>query len=419
MKTAIRIFNLIILALSGAAAFFLFYPPILSFNSNISIDVNTFSKFVPETTYSTTIDIPQLLGTNEIHVGIKFALDFNGVNEVKDGNRDKINEYIVQQNVDDMIDLLHEPIDLITDFTIRSVIKSTIKSEITKQVEAAKNGSGSGSTAEDIMDEVGMDDAYFTNFSNALYDASNENNATIDSVSDVLYEQIDEALAKAEESGAVDKPEFSSEKREEIKNNLLSIYNELKLVKTDGTLVRISELPYMYMSTYLKTELQSKVENPATLDQGATESNPAYADRLLNTYILTMMPAAFYQAVGYTSLGLFIGLFVFAGIWVILFLITLIKTFTKKPWTIFGPWFWIIGFLQVALGLGLTVVGKFILPKYIDIAALNLPIKQIILAPRTYALIPSMIYLGLIVLAIIYAIMRHSLKSEMKSTEGK
>ena len=94
----------------------------------------------------------------------------------------------VQQNVDDMIELLHEPIDLITDFTIRSVIKSTIKSEITAQVEAAKNGSGSGSTAEDIMDEVGMDDAYFTNFSNALYDASNETNATIESVSDVLYE---------------------------------------------------------------------------------------------------------------------------------------------------------------------------------------------------------------------------------------
>ena len=416
MKTAIRIFNLIILALSGAAAFFLFYPPILSFNSNITIDVNTFSKFVPETTYSTTIDIPQLLGTNEIHVGIKFALDFKGVNEVKDGNKDKIDQYIVQQNVDDMIELLHEPIDLITDFTIRSVIKSTIKSEITAQVEAAKNGSGS--TAEDIMDEVGMDDAYFTNFSNALYDASNEKNATIDSVSDVLYEQIDEALAKAEESGAVDKPEFSEEKREQIKNNLLDIYNQLKLVKADGSLVRISELPYMYMSTYLKTELTTKIEDPTILEQGATESNPAYADRLLNAYILIMMPAVFYQVVGYTSLGLFIGLFVFAGIWALLFLITLIKTFTKKPWTIFGPWFWIIGFLQVALGLGLTVAGKFILPKYIDIAALNLPITQIILAPRTYALIPSMIYLGLIVLAIIYAIMRHSLKNEMKA-EGQ
>ena len=418
MKAAIRIFNLIILALSGAAAFFLFYPPILSFNSNITLDVNTFSKFVPETTYSTTIDIPQLLGTNEIHVGIKFALDYKGVNEVKDGNKDKINQYIIQQNVDDMINLLHEPIDLITDFTIRSVIKSTIKNEITTQVEAAKNGSGSGSTAEDIMEEVGMDDVYFTNFSNALYDSANENNATIDSVSDVLYEQIDEALAKAQESGLVDKPEFSQEKREEIKTNLLSIFNELKLVKADGTLVRISELPYMYMSTYLKTELTGKVTDPSTLDQGPTESNPAYADRLLNTYILLMMPDAFYQAVGYTSLGLFIGLFVFVGIWGILFLITLIKTFTKKPWTIFGPWFWIIGFLQVVLGLGLTVVGKFILPKYLNVAALNLPIKQIILAPRTYALIPSMIYLGLIILAIIYAIMRSSLKRQVRE-EGK
>ena len=402
------------MALSLAAAFFLFYPPTLSFNSNIAIDVQTFSKFVPETTYSHDIDIVQLLGTDEIHVGIKFSLDFNGVNEIKDGNKEKIDEHIIIDNVNDMISLLHEPVDLITDFTIRSVIKSTIKNEITEQVEAAKNGSGSGSSAEDIMEEVGMDDEYFTNFSNALYDSANENHATIDSVSDVLYEQIDEALERAEGSGLVDKPEFSEEKREEIKTNLLSIFNELKLVKDDGTLVRISEISYLYLSAHLKQELQSKVSDPSTLEQGATESVPDYSDRLLQTYVLVMMPAAFYQAVGYVSLGLYIGLFVFTGIWGILFLITLIKTFTKKPWTIFGPWFWIIGLLQLVLGIGLTVTFKFILPAKLDIASMGLPIKSVILAPRTYALIPSLIFGGLIILAIIYAIMRHALKKEIK-----
>ena len=414
MKVAIRLFNVIIMALSLAATFFLFYPPTLSFNSNIALDVQEFSKFVPETTYSAGINIPELLGTNEIHVGIKFSLDFNGINEIKDGNRDKINQHIIIDNVNDMIDLLHEPVDLITDFTIRSVIKKTIIEEVTQQVEDAKNGSGSGSSAQDIMDEVGMDDEYFTNFSNALYDSANENNATIDSVSDVLYEQIDEALERAEGSGLVDKPEFSQEKREAIKTNLLGIFNELKLVKEDGTLVRISEISYLYLSAHLKTELQTKVSDPTTLEQGATESVPAYADRLLSTYVLIMMPDMFYQIVGYTSLGLFIGLFVFTGIWAILFLITLIKTFTKKPWTIFGPWFWILGLLQIVFGIGLTVTFKFILPSYLNVAQFGLPLKSVILVPRTYALIPSMIFAGLIIIAIVYAIIRSAAKKEVK-----
>lgn len=414
MKVAIRLFNVIIMALSLAATFFLFYPPTLSFNSNIALDVQEFSKFVPETTYSAGINIPELLGTNEIHVGIKFSLDFNGINEIKDGNRDKINQHIIIDNVNDMIDLLHEPVDLITDFTIRSVIKKTIIEEVTQQVEDAKNGSGSGSSAQDIMDEVGMDDEYFTNFSNALYDSANENNATIDSVSDVLYEQIDEALERAEGSGLVDKPEFSQEKREAIKTNLLGIFNELKLVKDDGTLVRISEISYLYLSAHLKTELQTKVSDPTTLEQGATESVPAYADRLLSTYVLIMMPDMFYQIVGYTSLGLFIGLFVFTGIWAILFLITLIKTFTKKPWTIFGPWFWILGLLQIVFGIGLTVTFKFILPSYLNVAQFGLPLKSVILVPRTYALIPSMIFAGLIIIAIVYAIIRSAAKKEVK-----
>ena len=178
-------------------------------------------------------------------------------------------------------------------------------------------------------------------------------------------------------------------------------------------LSKISEISYIYIADFLKEQLQTKVSDPSSLNQGTAESNPSYADRLLRTFILVQMPDAFYQMVGYISLGLFIGLFVFAGIWAFLFLFTLIRTFTSRPWTIFGPWFWIIGSLQVVLGVGLTVFGKFIFPN-INFTAVGIPLKSVILAPRTYAFIPSMIYLACFVIALIYVFFKIAAKRSDK-----
>ncbi len=409
MKTIIRIFNIIIMALSAAAAVCLFAVPAMTFKSNIALNVKTFSKFIPSTDYTTDINIPQLLGTDVIHVGISFTMDSEGMRKAMNGDKATIDDMFINNNVKDICNTLHEPIDLITDFTIRSVIKKAVRQEITAQVEAAVEEAGTGNAQEIVEDELG--DVYFTNFANALYDSANEDDATIDSVSNVLYWQIDEALKKADNGSGLYSSKFDDSKKEEIKNNLVNTLDGLKLVEPDGKLKKIGYLSYIYISDYLKQELQSKVSDPTTLEQGATESLPTYADRLLNLFVLTMMPDMFYQIIGYVSLGLYIGLYVFAGIWGILFLITLIKTFTKKPWTLFGPWFWFFGSLQLIIGLGLTIVGKFVIPG-LDIAFTGLPIRSIILAPRTYTLIPSIIYVVCIVIAIVYAIFKSAAKKE-------
>lgn len=417
MKLVLRIFNFIIMGIALAATIMLFTTPAFTFNSKIAIDVQTFAKFVPETKYTSEFNIVELIGTDTINVRIKFNLDAGGVTKNMDGKREKINNDIIAKNVDEMADILHEPIDLITDYSIRSVIKSTVKAEITKQVDEASKKYNSTSTAEEIMDEVGMDDAYFTKFSNSLYDSANKDGATIDSVSDVLYAQIDDALAKAEESGLVDNSGFTQSKKGEIQNNLLSVLNELKLVNEDGTLKKISQVSYIYLSTYLKQQLNGKVNDPATLEQKADEDLPNYTDRLLCVFVTTQMPDMFYNIVSYVSLGLFIGLIVFSVIWIFLFVWTLIRTFTKKPWTFFGPIFWIVGLLQVVLGLGLTVFCKFILPT-MKLPIQGLPIKSFIIAPRTYALIPSILYLTCILIAIVYLVFKIMAKKEYKQQQG-
>lgn len=407
------------MALSLTATIFLFASPSFSFNSNIAIDVKTFSQFVPETDYSKDFDIVEMLGTDTIHVGIKFSLKPGEMKEIMNGDRTAINNRIINDNVDDMTKILHEPVDLITDFSIRSIIRSIVREQITQQIDNArkqyeeKTGQEMEATTEEIMEDVGIDNEYFTKFAFSLYDAADAEDATVDSVTSVLYEQIDDALFRAETAGGIDTTSYDESAKSAIRDTLVGTLNQLKLVEDGGHVKRISQISYMYLSDYLKTELEKKGVSEDT-EQKAGEKEGDYADRLLKVYVTTQMPDVFYKAVGYVSLGLFIGMFVFAGIWGILLLWTLFKTFTKKPWTLFGFWFWILGLFQLALGLGLTVGGKFILPKYLDLSSFNLPISSIVMAPRTYALIPSMIYLACIVVAIVYLFFKIPAKQQYK-----
>ena len=419
MKLVLRIFNIFILAIAAAATVCLFVFPTFTFHSNIALDVNTFSQFVPSVAgYTDNIDIAYLIGTDTIQVGINFELTIGDTTKVMNGNRDVINNQLISKNVDDIVQTLHEPVDLITDYTIRSAIQTIITNEVTTQIQNIINENSLSYTPDEIKSEVGMDDAYFKDLSYLLYDSANENGATVDSVTNVLFDQIDEALAEIDYAMAdFDKSSFSESSKTEIKNNLTSVLGEFQLINSDETLKKIGDISYIYLSDFLKTELSSRVADPAELEQRTDETTPAYADRLLGLYVLNQTPDMAYQIIGYVALGLIIGLFVFAALWVILFTITLIKTFSKnKPWTMFGPWFWVFGSLQIILGIGLLVFGKFVLPN-INLNVTGLPLKRLVLAPRTAALIPSMIFIACIFIGIAYAVLRGIAKRQYKNEQ--
>ena len=424
MKIVLRIFNVIIMALSVAAAVFLFMPPSFSFKARVTLDVATFSKFVPETQYTNDIDVVNLLGTDSIDLPLK--LEFSGINDIadmKDGNHDKINANIIDNNLTTMVGLLHEPVDLITEFSIRANIKKIVSEQVYHYVDQAfedfkTNNPSSASvtsnyTTESILDEVGIDDAYYTKFSNELYDAANKEGATLDSTNEVLFEQINEALVRAKRSGVVDTSGFGESSKEGIKNSLEGVFKSLNLVNDDGSLKPIGQLSYMYLSDYLKKELTGTAD-AAEIEQKPGESIPDYADRLVGIYVTNKLPDMFYTVTGYVCLGLFIALFVFAGIWSLLFVITLIKTFTKKPWTIFGFWFWLVGFIQLILGFGLTALAKFALTK-VDISQFGLPISKLLVSIKTYAFIPSFMFIACIVVGIVYGVLKGMAKSSAKS----
>ena len=413
MKIVIRVLNIIIMAISVAAGVFLFMPPAFSFNSKVTVNVATFSQFVPETEYSKDIDIPTLLGTDSIYVGLKFELDAKGIMDMKDGNKEKIDESLISKNLKEAIEMLHEPVDLITDFTIRANIKRLISEQVYANVDQAvktyNEKANLNNKTEDVMDEVGINDAYFTNFANALYNSANADGATIDSVNDTLLDQINEALIRAESSGVADTSSFGDSQKASMTESLKSVFTSLNLIEDDGVhLKKISAIAYMYLASYLKGQLAGS-HDAATLERQTGENDEQYADRLLELFIKDKMPDIFYKIVGYVSLGLFIGLFVFAAVWGILLLFTLIKTFTKKPWTMFGFWFWIVGIVELIIGFGLTAITRLVLSKF-DVSQFGLPIKQVLVSIKTYALVPSILFVVMIVVGIVYGFFKRACK---------
>ena len=153
MKTVLRLLNFVIMALSAVATILLFTTPTFSFNSNIGINVSALNNLIPENEYTGPIDIAHVLGSKEIHLSVKFNFGFDDVNQtMSGGNKTKIDELVIDKNVEGLFTDLYEPVDIITEYTVRTVLNKIIKDQMSQQIENALSEAAieSGSTAQDI-----------------------------------------------------------------------------------------------------------------------------------------------------------------------------------------------------------------------------------------------------------------------------
>ena len=419
MKLMLRIFNLVFIALSATALILLFTLPSFSLYSNVGIDIKKISSFVPETKYTKDLDISQMIGTDTIYVEIEFSLSVGDLHKAMNNDRETINENLLENNITEITTMLQEPIDNITEYVVRTAVKSLIQDLITQQVKSSIEAAGGTQNPSDIMDEVGLDDLYFTRFADALYTAADSDDSSIGKLTDVVYAQIDDAITRAGEvQEGIDTSGFDASFKEDIKSQMTDIFDELNITKEGGKLEKISELSYIYFSKYIKDQLTGKVSDNSVLNKKDTENNKTYSTRMINLFVTTLMPDMFYTVVSYVCLGLFIGLFVFAVIWLFLLVITALKSLTGKPWTFFGPLFWIAGILEIIMGLGITIFCKFILPKMDINFGDNIPIKSFAIAPRTYALGLSIVFLVMVVLMIPYTIFKIDAKRKVKEAKA-
>ena len=321
-----------------------------------------------------------------------------------------------------------------TEYAARTALRNVAKKEIYKQVKKSLEETHYPSSATDIMDEVGMNDNYFRGFAKTLYDAANipdnpstakeDDGCSVNTFVQTIKQQLEVVLDEAEQvtGGHVNKEAMLNNPNldNDLRNGFVNVITAADLIQEDGeTFVKMEKAAYVFLAKIIKEQLSGTVPE-SELVPAAGETREAYAERLSKLYAHNMLPDVFYTIVGYTCLGLFIGTLVFAAIWAILIIITLLRTFSsKKPWTIFGPWFWVIGSLQVVLGLALTIFCKFYLPgmSFIQSALAGSPIQSFAAVPRTSMLIPSMIFLCMIIFAIVYTILAHPVKKEYRNNK--
>ena len=387
--------HLVIAAIAAVATILLFAMPALSFNSKVVLDVEAVSNIVPSTEFTKDIDFVEVLGTNEIQAGISFKLSATDINKVMNGDRDVINEKVLIKNMDETLQTLDDGIEVLADYTIRTNLTGIVKQELIKQVENAKP---EDKTTEEVLEYLSLGDKEYKEFAYSLYDSANSKNANVDSVGQVLLEHIDEILVKVEKMTGSKSGTFTDEQKEDAKNNMKGMLKQVKILKDDDySLHPISDLPYLYAIDFVKEKLNEKVSaDKLAIKEG--ETNREYSNRMLETYVVTQMPEIVYQIVGYVSLGLFIGMFVIAGTWILLAAFEVLHFFfvNKKHKLfkgLFMPFFILAGIIQIVLGFVLTGVVKYVLPEKIDITKFNLPIKSAVIVPRTCTLATSIVFI--------------------------
>ena len=414
MKLIVRILHLVVAALGVVAVVLLFSMPALSFKSKVVMDVDTFSQFIPKTQFTEDLDVKEILGTEEIQAGVTFKLSSTDINKVMNGDKEIINDNVIKNNLDETLQTLDDAVEVLADYAIRTNLTKIVEQEMRNQIAEAKPEE---KTVDEVMELIDLTSKDFQVFAYSLYDEANKSGATVDSVNMFLQEQIDEIVVKVEKSVPNSKGgTFTDEKKAAVRQNLVNILNQLEMINPDDSLKPIGDLPYLYIVKFVKGELSGKVSE-TELAQKSDETNRKYSDRILETYVVSVIPDVVYQIIGYVSLGLFIGMFVIAGTWILLAAFSILHFFfvTKKHRlfkALFLPFFVISGIIQIALGFVLTGVCKYILPEKLDISSLKLPIKDALIIPRTCTLATSIVFIITVGVGIVMFVLKFFIPKE-------
>ena len=471
MKNVLRIFNIILIAISAVAIGFIALTPLMQMNVDYTVETsdleNVFKGKLGSGEDSISDEELHNIIVAQTHGdGIKFSLSLKleskGMKKMRDATNDEriqalydeVFKPVIQQVIDN--DEVKGVVNELAKTMAKKMAKKTIKEQIMSNLI-----DGSDKDKQDFLDNAGITDEFLDTQTEIIYNALTGNGgsetATVDSVADSIIEVLkntEEAFQTAtgseydsyKEGGSNYKSDEELEgMKDEIKEQLeqMLVENNLadengNILSTDEALALIiqqmmdqangdssssssepehSEEPSIVLHHYeeVKSEEEKTEENKKTLSDVISDA----AWKVINDNVFkdesTKNNIGDYM--GYVSKYGIIVQYVFMGMWALLALFSLLKIFSrKKPYVYMGFFWW---FAIVLFGLIEVVFGALLFAKPILTA-----LKGVITLPDALMNLSFSLYSNLSVswicntvlffFSIAYAVIAHKVKVNYK-----
>lgn len=369
MTKIIRILNIVYMAIAAVAIVFFFSVPFVDASVNVTMNnqfvLDLIQKNVPGAESLTMEDI----FTNNEKVEATIRLNVTPVQLVEsytDKSQQNIETYFITPNCSDLVDALLPQIKNVAQALLKLSAKNAVDSQI-EDYNKAHPDSPISVPAEQINEAA-----------NQILNSLEEEGATTDSVSQTIYDQAVSIIENADgDTSAISKEEIQDALSEELdKYGLLNPDGTIK--NDDGTVNQIlydlitggglfpsnssNENDSSTSSIPSNSEPKSLNSNDNTITIASPENTKTEEDvkAALAANLTTLLGDQFLVVTTTALKAMFVVLIVFVITWGFLLVYTLIRTFRKKKcYTFIGPVFWIVGFFEIGLGIGLKVASQF------------------------------------------------------------
>lgn len=272
-RFTVFLFNILIALLSVAAVAALFFAPLWKIDVKYVMQKEVLEKILPEE--AKEVDLDEIVGD-----GIPLSLTVSV--QTKDTIRSALGKDakqsvtdLIENNVDKVVDELVPTLNEITEKIVRSTTKTAVRDAVNEQVKNFLQGSGSEATDErvsELLNQAGVDEEYINQKTDALLDAIYAENATVDSVSQMAVETVEEVFEKLDESGIKEfqGAALTEENKEEIKN---SIAEALSVIADENGNIDADDLAANLILEMLRSSENESEPAVATMDFTTQETD--------------------------------------------------------------------------------------------------------------------------------------------------
>lgn len=407
MTKIIRFLNFIYIILAAASITLFCTLPVAKVGVDAVIDNDQITELLKTIPGAENLTTHEIFGDEKISTSVNLDISTQILfHSFKSDAEQVVEDNFITPNIKNIVTSLKNPINKVA----VAVLKNTAKQTLKQQIENA-----GGSVSEDELNKA----------TEAVYEEITKEGATVDSVAEVIKEQIDDLVTGS------DVP------LDDIKQQLQEELEKYGAIKEDGTIENIDILTSAFLYDLLSdpnnplngggsgeeeesSEAKYVVANAPDPNDKTVEEKAAEVQDLLAKQIRQRLPEGFSSVIVSIGKGMLFGLIIFIGTWGFVLLFTLLRTFRKKKcYTWVGTWFWPIGLIQVVCGVGMTIVSKFAFKLVQKVGGSITGSAATIFDNMDFtitssAFIPSIFFLCMIPLAIIYHIFKKKLKKQIK-----